>query len=131
MGNKMDALVEILNRILKGRGWQAVVAPDMTCTVQEMGREIAPEDLSRGEQLYLGAAWQTAFAHYLGIGLIILDDGALLDGATYEDLRGAIREIGMTADAGTRCVITRVPAAGEDMALRVVQIETAAPKEAT
>ena len=126
VGNKMDALIEILNSILDRRGWKANVAADMTCTIQEMGREVAPEDLSRGEQLYLGAAWQTAFAHYLGIGLIVLDDGALLDGYTYEDLRGAIREIGAASEVGTRCVITRVPAADEDETLRVVHVGTAA-----
>jgi len=131
VGDGMETLVEILNRILAAKGWTVEVQPDMQCIITVPGMTIDPDMLSSGERLYLGAAWQAAFAHYLGIGLITLDDGALLDGVSFNDLTATLYDMYTSGPlpTETRCAITRVSQGEDRSSLRVMPLKTGAAVE--
>lgn len=79
----LSQIGELLERVngplLQGMGYEASIAPGIEVQVKGMGETWAPDELSKGQQMMLAAAWQAGFAQTLGLGIVLLDDASILD----------------------------------------------------
>lgn len=76
---RMGPTLDLLNSLVASQGWEITIGPEMQIIVNTPDRTETPEEMSRGEQIYLAAAFQATFAKICGFGVVTVDDASALD----------------------------------------------------
>jgi recombinational DNA repair ATPase RecF len=76
---RMEETLDMLNALLASKEWTVTIGPEMQIIVKTPNRTETPDEMSRGEQIYLAAAIQATFAATCGFGVVTVDDASALD----------------------------------------------------